>query len=67
MQVRIDIEAADVEDQITYLYKYKSPQQRQGSMLTVSVAFDRVEAPLVTAPGMATSLEPFPHSLMMAV
>lgn len=26
MQVRVEIEAADVEDQITYLYKYKHPK-----------------------------------------
>lgn len=27
MQVRVEVEAADVEDQITYLYKYEHPKQ----------------------------------------
>ena len=67
MQVRVEIEAADVEDQITYLYKYQSHKKLGEFMLMLSVAFNLVEAPLVTVPGMVCSMEPLFHVLTMVV
>ena len=50
MEVRLDREAEDLEDQVTYLYKYELRQNVSAS-LTGTLALDTVVATPVTVAG----------------
>ena len=50
MEVRIDREAEDLEDQVTYLYKYELLYGVK-AMLIVQTAFEPAAVVLVTAAG----------------